>query len=77
MHCPAPKHELFSSKLDLTALAGQVQISMFQMKSPHLIDAYRKIKKKGGGDSMGGHGGWKNYKWQNEAYILIRGFTPH
>lgn len=47
MHCPAPKHELLSSKLDLTALAGQVQISAFQMKRPHLIDAYRKIKKNG------------------------------
>lgn len=59
MHCPAPKHELFSSKLDLTALAGQVQISMFQMKSPHLIDAYRKIKKKKGGGFNGGARGVK------------------
>jgi len=45
MHCPAPKHELFSSKLDLTALAGRVKIPMFKTRSPHLIDAYWKIKK--------------------------------
>lgn len=53
MHCPAPKHELFSSKPDLTGLASQVKIPMFKMKSPHLIDVYWKIKikkKKEGGE---------------------------
>lgn len=81
MYCPAPKHELFSSKLDLTALAGQVQISMFQMKSPHLIDAYRKIKKKkgGGGFNGGGTGGerttngrMRHISWLGASHLISR-----
>lgn len=75
MHCPAPKHELFSSKLDLTALAGQVQISMFQMKSPHLIEAYRKIKKKGGARGATGgerttNGRMRHISWLGASHLI-------